>query len=247
MSTTPVLQQFGKTTQATGPGGIIPQGTTPNPTGVVNPLTSTAQNPYAVDGGVPTGTSTTPSTGTLNGLPAGSSQTNGVNWTNGSNSIIGDFSDTYGKGTGTAITSVLQNMGTQTDSAVQALIANTGIAANNQYANIQAQEAAGGVTPNSSTAGLAAGDFYSQVNSNLQSQVANMESSEENTLLGALTNEGSAHGSDTSGWDTLGNVLSGSESAISAIGGAATGASSAVSAASPSSDTSWLDALGALA
>jgi hypothetical protein len=104
---------------------------------------------------------------------------------------------------------VLQNLGTATDSAVQATIANTNLEAGEQAANITSGEAASGVTANSSTAALAQGDFYSGVNSNLQSTVANMELGEENTLLGALTNEGSAHGSDSSFLGTLGDVLGG--------------------------------------
>jgi hypothetical protein len=245
----PVLAPGGTSPVATSTA--VPVGTSTN-TGLqpvtANPYappTATSTGTVAVDGGVPTTSSSTGTT--VNGLPAGSQQTNGINWNDGSHTATGDFKDTYGAGTGTAITDVLQNLGTSTDSAVQATINNTNLAAGKQYANIQAQEAAAGITPNSSTAGLAAGDFYSTVNSNLQSTVAGMENQEEDTLLNTLVNEGSAHGSDTSGWDTLGSVLSGGESAISALGGAASGASSAVSAASPSSDTSWLDALGALA
>lgn len=208
--------------QATAPNGLVPMGTAPSPSGVVNPLTATSANPYATTSGATQG---------------------GIPWTEGSNTVGGDFNATYGQGTGTAIGSVLSNLGTSTDQAVTALTQNTNLEANNQYANIQAQEAAGGVTPNSSTAALAQGDFYSQVNSSLQSQVAGMESSEEDTLLNALMTEGSAHGGDTS---TLDSITSALGSIVPGLSSAASGVSSAVSAASPSSDTSWLDVLGAL-
>ena len=118
---------------------------------------------------VPGGTTLAPPTGgvpTTAGVPtSGRTDLMGLNWNDGSNTVTGDFKDTYGAGTGTAISDVLKGLGTTTDSAVQATINNTSQLADKQYANIQAQEVAGGITPNSSTAALAAGDFYSGVNS----------------------------------------------------------------------------------
>lgn len=178
-----------------------------------NPSATVQNNPYA------TVAPTTVAPGTV---PSGV-QSNGVNWTNGSNSIIGDFSDTYGKGSGEAITSVLQNMGTTTDSAIQATINNTNLAANQQYGNIQATEAAGGVTPNSSTAALAEGDFYSNVNSQLQQTIGGEEMGEENTLLSTLVNEGSAHGGDPSTWDSMLDWAGGAGGAASDVAELAAG------------------------
>lgn len=245
--------------------------TTPATLGGSIPMTATQSNPYAaptagsvigsvpgttanvqtaVDGGVPA-TSTVNSTtasGTntfamTNNDPSGV-QSNGINvgasqGTDASNSLAGDFEATYGQGTGTAITDVLQNMGTNTDAAIQATISNTDLAAQQQMGNIQAQEAAGGVTPNSSTAALAESNFYSQVNSGLQSTISNDELNEESTLLNSLTTEGAAHGTDGS---TIDSVLNG----LSTAAGLGQSASSAVSAISPTTDTSWLDALGVL-
>lgn len=159
--------------------------------------TSSAVNPYA------------PPVAGSGAIPGAVAQgTNGINWNDGSKTIVGDFKDTYGAGTGVAITDVLKNLGGTNSEAVKALIQNTGLAADKQYANIQAQQAAAGITPNSSAASLAAGDFYSSVNSNLQTEIAGMELSEEDTLLKTLLGEGQAHGPDTSGWDTFTNVLS---------------------------------------
>ena len=121
--------------------------------------------------------------------------------------MTGDFKDTYGAGTGTAISNVLAGLGTNTDSAVQATIANTSRLADQQYGNIQAQEAAGGITPNSSTAALAAGDFYSGVNSSLQQTIGDMELKEEDTLLASLTDEGKGHGTDPSLLDSIMNGI----------------------------------------
>lgn len=139
-------------------------------------------------------------------------QNNGINvsgsqGSDASNSLAGDFEDTYGKGTGTAITDVLQNMGTTNDAAIQATISNTDLAAGKEMGNIQAQEAAGGVTPNSSTAALAESNFYTGVNSQLQQTIGQQEVGEENTLLSTLLGEGSAHGTDESGLDSFMNGL----------------------------------------
>jgi hypothetical protein len=94
-------------------------------------------------------------------------------------------------------------MGTVNDSAIQATIANTDLAAGKQYANIQSGEAASGVTANSSTAALAGADFYTGVNSQLQQTIGSEEVSEENTLLSTLTNEGQQHGPDESTFDSI--------------------------------------------
>jgi hypothetical protein len=194
---------------ATIPTAAIPGSATANAQSAANPFAPAAAT-------VPTSTAST----AANAVITGTVQSNGINWNDGSDTVTGDFKDTYGAGTGTAITDVLQNLGTSTDSAVQATIANTNLEAGKQAANITSGEAASGVTANSSTAALAQGDFYSGVNSNLQSTVANMELGEENTLLGALTNEGSAHGSDSSFLGTLGDVLSGSSASDAISAGA---------------------------
>lgn len=253
MATVPVLP-LGQQQATSGAvnGGVAAAGSVPSPSTSVKPILEQQQNVYAPSGAgtgtlsaVPGGTATpglTPLTTPTSGV-----QQNGINWADGSNTVTGDFSDTYGKGTGTAITSVLQNLGTSTDSAVQALVANTNLAAGQQYGNIQATEAAGGVTPNSSTAALAAGDFYSNVNSQLQQTVSGMELGEENTLLGALTNEGSSHGSDSSFLGTLGDVLSGNESAISGLAGDSANALNETSASGTGGLSSILSMVGELA
>ena len=175
---------------STAPGTVGSEGST-------GPGASTYGQPF---GGLPT---TLPSSPT-SGMPSISS---GLSTQDGSNTLVGDFSDTYGKGTGTALAGILANLGTSTNSAVQATNANVLNAANNQYANILGQEAATGISPDSSSHALTAGDFNAQVNSNLASVDANMETQGLNTLISALQGEGSAHGPDGSALDTLGNVL----------------------------------------
>jgi hypothetical protein len=126
--------------------------------------------------------------------------------TDASNSLAGDFEATYGQGTGSAITDLLNNMGTTDSNAIQATIANTDYAAGQQYSNIQAGEGAAGVTANSSTAALAGSQFYTGVNDQLQQTIGSEEESEQSQLLNTLMTEGTAHGASGS---TMDSVLSG--------------------------------------
>lgn len=195
-------------------------------------INTTAQNPYAAPGSAPVST--------VQGSPINVSASQGQD---ASNSLAGDFEATYGQGTGTAITDVLGNLGTTNDAAIQATINQTNTAANQQYGNIQAQEAAGGVTPNSSTAALASGDFYSQVNQGLQSTISGMENNQENTLLSTLMTEGQAHGPDESGFQSAMDVMS----PITSLVGGGANALNSTSASGTGGFSEILSALGALA
>src|SRR5271154_4359348 len=205
------------------------------------PVQAMAQTP--VDGGTSQFAS---GTGLVGSVPssAGSQSLNSIdpNVFSGSSgtTLAGGLNNAFGAGIGTSIADVLSTMGGSTDQAVQATISNTDLAAQQQMGNIQSQEAAGGVTPNSSTAALAESNFYNQVNSGLQSTISNEELSEEGTLLNTLMSAGSEHGSSPS-------LLSSITGGIGAASGAAGGASSAISAISPPADTSWLDAIAGLA
>ena len=202
MATTAVIPNPQQAANPVAGSGIAQsQAAIPGATSPANPQSTTVANPMAAPGAVPTSATTV-----QGNAPGTVAQTNGVNWVDGSNTVIGDFKDTYGAGTGTALASALQGLGTSTSNAVNATEANTNLEAANQYKNIQATEAAQGVTPNSSTAALAQGDFYSQVNSSLQATTANMEEQEQTELISALQGEGAAHGPDESGFDS---VLSG--------------------------------------
>ena len=195
--------------------GTVASGTSPLP-GTTGPGASTAGQPFGVPvPGVGTGL---PGTANPTGFTAPSIST-GLSTTDGSNTVVGDFSDTYGKGTGTALVNQLSNLGTATNSAVQATNAQVLQQAGIQEANMKAGQAAAGISPDSSSSALMLGDFNAQVNTGLQATDANMELQGQQTLISALEGEGTAHGPDLSGWDTFGDVLSGSESAISAIAG----------------------------
>src|ERR1700744_1376120 len=187
---------------STAPGTVGSEGST-------GPGASTYGQPF---GGLPT---TLPSSPT-SGMPSISS---GLSTQDGSNTLVGDFSDTYGKGTGTALAGILANLGTSTNSAVQATNQNVLQAANDQYANILGQEAATGISPDSSSHALAAGDFNAKVNSNLASIDAQMEESGLNTISSTLQDEGKAHGTDGSTFDSILNGISDAGSLTSGIAG----------------------------
>lgn len=202
------------------------------PTGGANPGQAPIANPYTPPGvTVPSG-----------GVP-GTNQGSPVTWGTGDHSVVGDFQASYGKGTGTAITQVLQNLGTSTDSAVQATTNAVDQAANQQYANIRATQAASGITPDSSAAALASGDFFSNVNTNLQSTIANMENNQESTLLSALMNEGEAHGGDQSTFQSIMNMIPG----LSSIIGSGANIANTLPGIGTGAASSFLDAVGALA
>lgn len=212
----------------TQPGNPNQQGGLP-----VNPMgTPSTQNGGVVGATVPTAKAVSGTTGTgastygqafggvSTTLPTVNSQATGISsglsTVDGSNTLVGDFSDTYGKGTGTALATILAGLGTSTDSAVTATNNQILQAAGLQQANMTATQAAHGVSSDSSTAALATGDFNAQVNTALQSTDANMELSEYNTLISSLQQEGTAHGGDSSWTDSLGSILG--------LGGSAAGA-----------------------
>jgi hypothetical protein len=202
---------------STAPGTVGGSGTLPQTGGGA----ATAGQPF---GGVSTVLPTSP-TSPIN-------ISNGINWTDGSNTVIGDFKDTYGSGTGKALAGVLSTLGTSTNSAVQATNQSILQAANDQYANVLSQEAARGISPDSSSHALASGDFNAKVNQVIASTDANMQLSELGTLISALQNEGQGHGHDSSWTDSFGDILGlvggGANAALSAGVGGGSGTISSI-------------------
>lgn len=224
------------TTGMTGPGASTAGQPFGAPAQNINTVgvSPTAINPVLNMG---TGTQTVPGSGTGTGLPPTTptnptgftppSISTGVSTTDGSNTVVGDFSDTYGKGTGTALVNQLANLGTSTNTAVEATNAEIMQQAGIQEANMKAGQAAAGISPDSSSAALMEGDFASQVNTNLASIDANMELQGQQTLISSLQNEGQQHGPDQSGWDVFGDVLGAGASIAGDFVGAATGMNAA--------------------
>jgi len=132
----------------------------------------------------------------------------GLSTADGSKTLTGDFKDTYGSGTGTALAGVLGGLGSATDNAVKATNDQILAAADRQKSNMQATNAAHGISTDSSASALGIGDFNAQVNQTLATVDSQMELQEENTLINALQNEGAAHGADSSFWDSFGDVIS---------------------------------------
>lgn len=153
----------------------------------------------------------------------GVSISSGVNPTTGDNSFVGDFQDVYGSGVGTQLANTLATLGTSTNAAVQATNASILQAAGDQYGNILSNEAASGISPDSSSHALAAGDFNAKVNQTIASTDANMQLSQLDTLISSLFQEGTKHGHDSSGWDTFSNVMGTVGSVVGDVASAVTG------------------------
>lgn len=189
------------------------------------PITGTT-GPGASTAGQPFGAPTLPVTNNPTNFQA-PSISQGISTTDGSNTVVGDYSDTYGKGTGTALVNQLANLGTSTNTAVEATNAEIMQQAGVQEANMRATQAAQGISPDSSSAALEQGDFASNVNANLTATDAAMELQGQQTLISSLQNEGQQHGPDLSAWDTFGDVLGAGASIAGDFVGAATGMNAA--------------------
>src|SRR5258708_5227541 len=107
----------------------------------------------------------------------------GLSTYNGDHTVAGDFTATYGQGTGTALINTLAGLGTATDKAVSATNEQILQSAGRQQANLQATNAAHGLSTDSSASALSLGDFNSQVTQTLATTDSQMELQEENTLI----------------------------------------------------------------
>lgn len=139
--------------------------------------------------------------------PATGAGANAPTTAGGSHTLLGDIQQTYGRGTGTAIATELGGLGTSTSEALGIMNQSAIDAAQRQYGNIQAQQAAAGVDPGSSAAALMSADFSSQLTGELASTAAQLGLSEEQMKLSGLMGEGQAHGGDTSFMKSLSGVL----------------------------------------
>jgi hypothetical protein len=172
-----------------------------------NPTLPTTPNPGASGTGSGVGIVQAPTT----------SLSNPISTYNGNNTVAGDFTASYGQGTGQTLINTLSTLGTGTNQAVQAT--NQGIlnSAGIQKANVYASDAAAGLSKDSSAVALGIGDFDAQVNSTIASTDAQMELSQEDLLINSLFQEGANHGGDSSFMGSLGSVLGGAGGAIGSI------------------------------
>lgn len=217
----------GRTANQTVPGGS--QNTNPlggsvfNTLAQISPTVATLPSypgtGVTIPGGV-AGAGTTPTTAG-GGFTTGNVNPNAATTQAGSKTMLGDFQQTYGQGTGTAIANVLGSLGTTTSSAEQLMLQPTEMAANMQLANIQAGQAAAGVSADSSTAALTAAGLGGQESAAIAGEMGTIGLNEEQMLLGALTGEGTKHGSDVSGWQQFGDVMQGIGNAAMGVAGLA--------------------------
>jgi hypothetical protein len=161
-------------------------------------------------------------TGTGGTAPSGLN-TNAPTQSGGDFTMLGDFQQTYGRGTGSVLANTLGNLGTSTSSAEQLMLQPTMQAANTMFANLDASNAARGVSADSSTAALLQSDLGGQVSSAIAGEMGTIGLNEEQMLLGGLSGEGQAHGSDVSGWDQFGDIMKGVGQAGLQVGGALLG------------------------
>lgn len=235
MSAFPINPQPGAQ-MGTVPGGSGgPQSMALNPLGGtsianpnISPITATlpgVSNPTNTYGAVPVG-GTAPAGGY--NPASGVSNPNASTQEAGSKTLLGDLQSIYGQGTGTAIGNVLGNLGTTTSTAAEQMIGPAMQAAQLGWSNIETGMGARGVSADSSTAGLAAGDYWGQVSQGISSELGKIGLSEEDTLINALTGAGTAHGGDQSGWDTFGSVMSGLGGAALKVAGMGTGGGATV-------------------
>lgn len=154
-------------------------------------------------------------------VPGGAGTAPGINTTatSGSDfSMLGDYQQTYGRGTGTQLATTVGNLGTNYSEALGIMNNATINAAQRQFGNVEAQMAAAGVDPGSSAYALASSDFSSHLTDTLSANAAQLGLQEESMKLNSLTGEGQAHGSDVSGWDQFGEVMQGLGSAAIGLG-----------------------------
>lgn len=234
MATSPVLPQPGAQMGTVPGGGGGPTSMNLNPLGQAPMTTAAAASPIAatLPGGVQPLAATIPgSTGgnvnTNMATTGGFNPSSGVTDPNaathgaGSYTLTGDLQATYGQGTGTALANVLANLGTTTSTAAQQMIIPSMQAAQAGWGNIEAGMGARGVSADSSTAGLAAGDYWGNVSQGISSEMGQIGLTEEQTLMQALTGLGTAHGPDVSGWDQFGNIMKGLGGTATQLGTAA--------------------------
>lgn len=210
MAAAPQSMAIAGSSQQTVPGGAGSQNTNPLGSSVFSNLSSTSpvsatlpqflSGTNYVSGGVP---------GAVQGSGAPTQGINTTAQTGADFSMLGDYQQTYGKGAGSALAGEVGNLGTQYSEALGIMNNATINAAQRSYGNLEANMAAAGVDPGSSSSALMSSDFASHLTDTLSSNAAQLGLQEEGMKLSSLTGEGQAHGSDVSGWDTFGNVMQG--------------------------------------
>jgi len=123
-----------------------------------------------------------------------------------SSSTTSALDETYGKGIGTALSTALSGLGTSTSNAVTTTNNAAMTTGKEGFNTLQGQQAAAGISPNSSSSALEGSDYWAQFDTNLNSTDANMELSEENTLINSLQTAGSEHGADESTFSKISSI-----------------------------------------
>jgi hypothetical protein len=160
-----------------------------------------ASNPLVPTSAAPAGSSSVPN---AVGLIQSNADTTGT-----TGALTKQLTDIYGKGTGGALSSLLENM-SGVDSAVlqeyqQSLVPQEATA----QANLDASLGAGGVSSNSSVAAIGNANLQAQETAAIAGESANLTQSQENLTAQILegTEQSAQQEVSESGWNVFGQVL----------------------------------------
>jgi hypothetical protein len=194
----------------------------------------------SVGGSVPTTNSA--SGATQNTVAPGGFITSNSSYSSGENDLQKQLTDIYGKGVGGSLYSLLSNMSGTNSTVLQEYIQSLQPQMAKAQANTNASLGAGGVSANSSVAGLADASLQAQETAAIAGESANLTQSQEQltaSLLSGMENKASAEVA-TSGWSTFGNVMGDISADVGAVlnGGTAATDTSKTGAASVPSNAS---------
>lgn len=175
--------------------GVTPQAAIPGA-----PTTS----PAAAGTPAPQGAQAQPGTAAANGFITSGTDA-------GQNALQKQLDDIYGQGVGGSLFSLLNNMSGTNSQVLQEYIASLQPQMATAQANVNANLGAGGVSSNSSVAGIADSNLQAQEFADISAESANLTQSQEQLTAQILSGtEGAAEKEvATSDWSIFGQVVSG--------------------------------------
>lgn len=179
-------------------GGPMLPGAVPSVAPGVSPV---VMNPLVPPGAPTTTTGSVPNVGGL--------ATTGANVAGDTGALQKQETDIYGKGIGGAISSLLAGMSGTDSKILQEYIASLQPEEAKAQANINASLGAGGVSANSSVAGIADASLQAQEFAAISGESAKLTQSQEELTAGILTGQQGAASKEvaSSGWQVFGDVL----------------------------------------
>ncbi len=220
----------------TTPVGVMPTGGPKLPGAV--PTSALGASPTATNPLVPFGSTPTGSVATVPGATVpnvGGLSTTGANVAGDTGALSKQLIDIYGKGVGGSLESLLAGM-SGTDSAIlQQYIASLQPQEAKAQANVNASLGAGGVSANSSVAGIADASLQAQETAAIAGESANLTQSQEQLTAQILQGMQPAAQKEvaTSNWSIFGDVMGAISQDAGAILHGGAGAKSSADTTSP--------------